>query len=194
MFRISPRPCFGMRRVILRFFGATVGSEVNIYSSALIYYPWNLKIGDHSSIGEWALIYNLGQVTIGERTTILQRAHLYAGKHDYKYPAMRLVKQPIEICTVAEALWYQAPVTITTDCLLEELETGSCGWWVETTQGAIQCPLREVLRVGPNQIRDIGLRGRELISEIYQWGGIANRAAEFYDWVVNCERQPNFLL
>lgn len=98
MFRISPRPCYGMRRVILRVFGATVGSEVNIYSSALIYYPWNLKIGDHSSIGEWALIYNLGQVTIGERTTISQRVHLCAGTHDYKDPAMPLVKSSIEIC------------------------------------------------------------------------------------------------
>jgi putative colanic acid biosynthesis acetyltransferase WcaF len=52
IFKLSPRPCFGIRRGILRAFGATIGSNVNIYPSALIYYPWNLEIGDDSSIGE----------------------------------------------------------------------------------------------------------------------------------------------
>jgi putative colanic acid biosynthesis acetyltransferase WcaF len=96
-FRLTPRPCFGLRRFILRTFGAKIGSDVNIYSSALIYYPWNLEIGDDSSIGEWALVYNLGSVTIGARTTISQRVHLCAGTHDYKNPAMPLIKPPIEI-------------------------------------------------------------------------------------------------
>jgi len=70
---------------------------VNIYPSALIYYPWNLEVGDDSSIGEWALVYNLGPVTIGARTTISQRVHLCAGTHNYKNPAMPLIKPPIEI-------------------------------------------------------------------------------------------------
>ena len=96
-FRLTPRPCFGLRRGILRVFGARVGSDVNIYPSALIYYPWNLEIGDASSIGEWALVYNLGPVTIGERTTISQRVHLCAGTHDYTDASMPLIKPPIEI-------------------------------------------------------------------------------------------------
>ena len=97
IFKLSPRPCFGIRRGILRGFGAKVGENVNIYPSALIYYPWNLEIGDDSSIGEWALVYNLGRITIGERTTISQRVHLCAGTHDYQNPAMPLVKPPIKI-------------------------------------------------------------------------------------------------
>ena len=96
-FRLSPRPCFGFRRILLRMFGARVGQNVHIYPSALIYYPWNLEIGNDSSIGEWALVYNLGKVTIGERTTISQRVHLCAGTHDYCLPDMPLVKPPIVI-------------------------------------------------------------------------------------------------
>ena len=96
-FRLTPRPCFGLRRSILRSFGAKIGDHVNIYPSALIYYPWNLEIRDDSSIGEWALVYNLGKVTIGARTTISQRVHLCAGTHDYKNAAMPLIKPPIEI-------------------------------------------------------------------------------------------------
>ena len=97
VFRYTPRPCFGLRRAILRTFGAEVGENVHIYSSAVIYFPWNLKIGDDSSIGEWALVYNLGKVRIGARATVSQRVHLCAGTHDYKSTAMPLIKPPIEI-------------------------------------------------------------------------------------------------
>lgn len=97
VFRISPRPCFGFRRWLLRRFGAVIGREVNVYSSAHIYFPWNFEIGDWSSVGEWALIYNLGRVTIGQKVTISQRAHLCAGTHDFRDPAMPLQKPPIEI-------------------------------------------------------------------------------------------------
>lgn len=93
----------------MRSFGAKVGRGVNIYPSALIYYPWNLEIGDHSSIGEWALVYNLGKVTIGERTTISQRVHLCAGTHDYKNSAMPLIKPPIQ---VGDEVWVCADAFI----------------------------------------------------------------------------------
>jgi putative colanic acid biosynthesis acetyltransferase WcaF len=96
-FRLTPRPCFGIRRSILRLFGAKVGRRVHIYSSSHIYLPWELTIGDDSAIGEWALIYNLGKVTVGERTIISQRTHLCAGTHDYKDPTMPLIKTPIQV-------------------------------------------------------------------------------------------------
>jgi putative colanic acid biosynthesis acetyltransferase WcaF len=97
VFRLSPRPLFGFRSWLLRLFGATVADHVHIYPSARIYFPWNLEIGAWSSIGEWALIYNLGRVTIGERATISQNAHLCAGTHDYTDPRMPLIKPPISI-------------------------------------------------------------------------------------------------
>ncbi len=109
LFRWSPRPCFGLRRLLLRAFGAKVGGGVNIYPSALIYYPWNLEIGDDSAIGEWALVYNLGKVRIGARTTISQRVHLCAGTHDYSNPALPLVKPPIN---VGDEVWVCADTLI----------------------------------------------------------------------------------
>lgn len=96
-FRFSPRICFGWRSFLLRMFGAKVGSETHIYSSATIYMPWNFEIGDQSSVGEHAYIYNLGKITIGNRTTISQRAHLCAGTHDFTDPALPLLKPPIVI-------------------------------------------------------------------------------------------------
>ncbi len=95
--RFSPRPLFAWRRLVLRAFGAKIGCSVNIYPTTIIYFPWNLAVGDWSAIGEDALIYNLGPVTIGERVTISHRSHLCAGTHDYNKPDFPLLKPPIVI-------------------------------------------------------------------------------------------------
>jgi putative colanic acid biosynthesis acetyltransferase WcaF len=96
-FRLSPRPCFGWRRFVLRCFGAEIGAHVNTYPSTWIYFPWNLTVGDWSAIGEEAFIYNLGLVTLGEKVTISHRAQLCAGTHDYTQPDLPLLKPPIVI-------------------------------------------------------------------------------------------------
>ncbi|MBI5154393.1 hypothetical protein HZA57_04065, partial [Candidatus Poribacteria bacterium] len=97
LFRLSPRPFHAWRRGLLRLFGSRVGREVHIHPAARIEMPWNLRVGDWSALGEGALIYNLGRVTIGRRVTLSQRCHLCAGTHDDADPAMRLLKVPIVI-------------------------------------------------------------------------------------------------
>jgi len=97
LFRFSPRPCFAWRRFLLRCFGAKVGQSVHVYPSATIYFPWNLDVGDESAIGEHALIYNLGNVTLGPRVTISHCAHLCAGTHDHTKPDFPLLRPPIVI-------------------------------------------------------------------------------------------------
>ena len=102
LFRLSPRPCFAWRRLVLRVFGARVGRQVHVYPTTVVYFPWNLQIGDWSALGEQALVYNLGPVTIGERVTVSHRAHLCAGTHDCRDPAMPLLKPPI---TIQDQAW-----------------------------------------------------------------------------------------
>lgn len=97
LFRIIPRPLHGLRRGILRLFGAHVGREVHIHPTVRIFLPWHLAIGDHSAIGDRAIIYSLGPITIGCRTTVSQHAHLCAGTHDYRDPAFRLLRMPIAV-------------------------------------------------------------------------------------------------
>jgi len=97
MFRMLPRPLYGARNVLLRMFGAKVGPNVRISNSAVIYFPWELSIGAWSSVGDFAYLYNLGALTIGERVTISQRAHLCGGSHDFRDPAMPLIRCEIAI-------------------------------------------------------------------------------------------------
>ena len=97
LFALSPRPLWGARRVILRAFGAQVGRDVHILPSVKIAIPWNLELQHFASVGEQAILYSLGRITIGERATISQYAHICAGTHDYRKKSFDLLKSPINI-------------------------------------------------------------------------------------------------
>jgi putative colanic acid biosynthesis acetyltransferase WcaF len=96
-FSLSPRPLWIFRRILLRLFGANIGSSVNIFPSVKIAVPWNLRIEDHAAIGQGAILYSLGRIHIGARSTVSQYAHLCAGSHDYKRVTFDLQKPPITI-------------------------------------------------------------------------------------------------
>ncbi|WP_338243130.1 putative colanic acid biosynthesis acetyltransferase [Aurantiacibacter hainanensis] len=97
LFAWTPRQLWAWRRFILRIFGARIGRAVHVYPSAKITLPWNLSIGDNSAVGDGAILYALGPITVGESATISQNAHLCAGSHDYTDPAMPLIKMHIDI-------------------------------------------------------------------------------------------------
>jgi len=95
VFRFSPRPMWGFRRSILRMFGAQVGSGAHVYPTVKIAIPWNIRLGQDCAVGDCAILYSLGLISIGHRCTISQGAHLCAGTHDIADPARRLLKLPI---------------------------------------------------------------------------------------------------
>ena len=97
LFYLSPRPFWGWRRLLLRLFGAQVGPDVHVYPTVRIAIPWNLELGRACAIGNGAILYSLGRITIGERAAVSQGAHLCAGTHDFKDPARPLLKPPIVI-------------------------------------------------------------------------------------------------
>ena len=94
---MSPRQIWGWRRFLLRLTGAKIGRNAHIFPNVKITIPWNLSIGDDAAVGDGVTLYALGPITIGERATISQGAHLCAGTHDYRDPAMPLLKLPIDV-------------------------------------------------------------------------------------------------
>ncbi|MEL6687509.1 MAG: acetyltransferase [Pseudomonadota bacterium] len=97
LFRLSPRPLWGWRRMLLNLFGAKIGQDVHIYPTVRVTIPWNLDIGDEAAVGDHAILYALGPIRIGSQATVSQYAHLCAGGHDYINPAMTLTKPEIII-------------------------------------------------------------------------------------------------
>ncbi len=97
LYRWSFHTCHRWRAMLLRMFGATIGSGCVIRRTARVYYPWNLTMGNVSCLGDQAEVYNLGPVDIGHRVIISQQAYLCAGTHDYHLKSMPLVTPPIMI-------------------------------------------------------------------------------------------------
>lgn len=102
LFRFSPRLLWSWRNGLLRLFGARIGENVQVYQTVRIMAPWNLTLGDCVTIGDGAVVYALGAISIGDGATISQGAHLCAGAHDYRRSDFALRKFPISI---GEGVW-----------------------------------------------------------------------------------------
>ena len=85
------------RILLLRLFGARIGSGVVIKPGVRVKFPWRLTVGDYSWIGEHVWIDNLAQVSIGAHCCISQGAYLCTGSHDWRDPVFSLITQPIQI-------------------------------------------------------------------------------------------------
>lgn len=118
LFRWSPRLLWQWRCWLLRLFGARIGANVRIYPSVRIIIPWNLDIGDDATVGDRAILYALGVITLGPRVTVSQGAHLCAGTHDHRDPAMPLLKLPI---TIGEDAWICADAFVGPDVTIGRL-------------------------------------------------------------------------
>ena len=70
-----------------------------------IKYPWNLRIGDDTWIGEGVWIDNLGKVSIGSNVCISQDSMLMCGNHNYKKSAFNLMVGEI---TIEDGVWVGA--------------------------------------------------------------------------------------
>ena len=95
---------------------------------------------------------------------------------------------------VAEAMGYGVPVLTTTGCPWRDIESRACGWWVEPTPAGVLAGLSAALKLESGKLREMGLRGRALVEEKYQWPGIAERMLEFYGWILNSEKKPDFVI
>jgi len=87
----------GTKVALLRAFGARLGKGVVIKPSVNIKYPWKLRIGDYSWIGEEAWIDNLSDVTLGNNVTISQGALLLTGSHDHTRTTFDFISYPIDL-------------------------------------------------------------------------------------------------
>ena len=109
LYRISPRPFHNWRCMLLRIFGAHIGKNVHPYPSASIWAPWNLTMGDYSSLGNYVDCYSVDKVVIGRNVTISQYSFLCTASHDYRYLKMPLITSPINI---GDNVWITADVYI----------------------------------------------------------------------------------
>lgn len=91
---------------------------------------------------------------------------------------------------VAEALATGVPVLTTTGAPWRELQTHTCGWWVEPAARPIREALADAVSRSGAERRAMGQRGRTLVQQRYDWGSIAAQMMEVYEWMLGRRATP----
>ncbi len=95
---------------------------------------------------------------------------------------------------VTEALGAGVPVITTRGAPWLELETNRCGWWVDTNPTAMQDAVLDAMARSKDELKAMGLRGQQLVSEKYTWPQIARRCLELYSWLLGQASRPDFVI
>ena len=142
----------GWKNFLLRLFGAKIARTAHVYSSAKVYYPPNLTMGEYSCLASDVDCYNVAPIIIGNNVTISQGAYLCTASHAISDPLNHLITAPIKI---EDQAWVAAKAYI--------------GMGVTIGQGAVVGATASVYKdvdpwtiVGGNPSKQIGIRNVEV--------------------------------
>ncbi|UXN29723.2 MULTISPECIES: acetyltransferase [Curtobacterium] len=85
-----------LRVAVLRGFGADIGDGVIFRPRTRVRFPWKLRIGNDSWIGEGVWIHNQDHVTIGHDAVVSQDTFVTTGSHAHRRD-MALITRPVVI-------------------------------------------------------------------------------------------------
>ena len=105
LWKVCCHRVYQLRSAILWCFGARLNLKVGLYHSTWVEMPWDFSAGDHTTIGPRTIIYNLGGVSIGERTVISQDVYVCGGTHDFTDPTYPLIRRKV---TIGSHVWIAA--------------------------------------------------------------------------------------
>lgn len=94
---------------LLKLFGAKIDKNVIVYSTAVIYQPWKLSVGENSVIGPNVDCYNVDWIKIGSNSVISQKTYLCTASHDITNKNIPLITSPI---IIEDQVWIGASVFI----------------------------------------------------------------------------------
>ncbi|MBL0394125.1 colanic acid biosynthesis acetyltransferase WcaF [Ramlibacter monticola] len=117
IFAWSPQFAYPFRAWLLRRFGATVGRRVLLRPSAKFTYPWKITLGDDVWVGDNAVLYSLGEITVASDSVVSQGCYLCAGDHDYRVSSFPIRARPI---TVGSGAWLAADVFVAPGVKIED--------------------------------------------------------------------------
>ena len=92
-----PGYCMGGVEFCSGALGAKVGKEVKTFPSVRVWAPWNLELGDNSSLGDRVNCYCVTTVSVGAYTTISQDSTLCAATDDPTQLHLPLITREISI-------------------------------------------------------------------------------------------------
>ena len=94
---------------------------------------------------------------------------------------------------VAEALASFTPVITTKATPWKELIDYECGWWIEMGIESLKIALVEAITQDNENLKNMGLKGRQLIESRYNINNVSQDMDALYYWIQNKEKTPKFI-
>ena len=94
---------------------------------------------------------------------------------------------------VTEALVRGIPVIASKGMPWQHLPENDCGWWVSNDQDSIDRTILEAYLCGAERLREMGLKGRELISREYSVESLGSKMKSLYEWILGKGPKPEFV-
>ena len=91
---------------------------------------------------------------------------------------------------VAEALACGLPVITTRGAPWEGLREHRCGWWIERSREELVSALDQAMRLSPNELLGMGLRGRQWMLDEFDWRVVARSMKSVYQWIRDGGERP----
>jgi len=85
---------------------------------------------------------------------------------------------------IAEALAHGLPVLTTTGAPWPMLPKEGCGWWVDPTVDCVTEGLRQATSLNSESLREMGEKGRALVTAEFSWKSVAARMLTNYKKIV----------
>jgi len=86
---------------------------------------------------------------------------------------------------VAEALASGVPAITTKGAPWEGLVDNKCGWWVDETEDAVLNALSSAMSLPPEQLAEMGARGRDWMKRDFDWDALGLKMKAAYEWFVS---------
>jgi len=122
--RLSPQPFYKWRNFIYKLFGAQIGVGVRISNNAILYYPWNITIGDYSWIGDKCNLYSIDKIVIGKNVALAHNIFVATAAHNTASLTFETIRKPVSIC---DEVWIASNAFINMGLTLNKgVVIGSC--------------------------------------------------------------------
>lgn len=94
---------------------------------------------------------------------------------------------------IPEALLVGTPVMASLGTPWESLNTERCGWWVDNSPESIAEVIDTIHQSTPEQQREMGLRGRDLVLSRFESSKVASSMYRLYKWLNGEAPKPEFV-
>ena len=87
--------------------------------------------------------------------------------------------------TVAESLAARTPALVSKGAPWSGLERNRCGWWIDCGVDSFKAGLERAIACSPDELAEMGDRGRSWIAGEFGWSAVAHQAERLYEWLAD---------